>query len=399
VGQTPRRINEILPGAYNLRVEKEGFIPFEKIVQVEPDLACEENTVELFLDQKTEEEIAKNVAYFEILKNKKEVFLASTNKIRKISFENNKTEDLFSLPKIYNKIFKFFKNKDENKLILKVNNREKKIKFLYLFGEKFAKIKNISNIFGIDFEKVDFVNGSSYLLGKKNNILYLLDVGKKNNILYLLDVNKDIKYPLSQNLGNYSSLNYNVYYTSNKSNTLFKYDIKKKTKEVVFQGKTDYKDLRSEEETEGSFEVKSGTLIRDEEKKNIYFLSNDHKLITIEKNPCLLASDFGEGILDNLNRLLFKLNGEIRLFERGEKETFVLARFAENIEKIAWHDHHYYVFFQIKDEIRSIATDGTNDLRLYTGSGQKLNFNVYNKSDEVYLIINDSENLKKVRVQ
>jgi len=377
-GVTPLKIKNVVPGFYQLKVEKDNYEVYEKNVLVRTDLATEENNIELFLKQREEEVLLKNCVRFILSADQETAYALSKSKVFEINLENKVAKEIFAPT-----------TKLANSNQLKLSENEKRILAppFILSGREFADNQNINKIFGIDFDDLFFVRNQLYLLGLKKRKLYLLD--------YVLEK----KYPLIKNVSSFATHDKKIYAIQKSGKEILIYDTAQGKFEKPLKKEIIAHDDLDKEKKLVPLKIDGGRLLAPKNQDKIYFISHDNILLDITTEPKIVAKDFAAGEFDNLERFIFWLGSEIRLYEDLNKETRVVARYSEDLRKVVWHKDFYNIFFTTGSDLAVIDDDGMSYLSLYKAKDSLSDFSIFYQGKKTYLLLLDGDELKKIRVQ
>lgn len=370
-------IPNLMPRNYKVIIEKEGYIPWGKILKVKSGLVTEiKNAILIKKDLKPIEidedvidlitsETEKNIGY--ITKNsiiifdvknqkKKSIKISEDNKLKLIGFSSDEN-DIFleNNTKIFKTDFK------ENKLInLKKPKTEKYLKILPSQKDK--------------------------------DTLYALS---DKSILYEINFKKEVKIKeILQKINNFYATKDDLVYLTQEPANFYK------------------KNIESEKITQITFNPVKDTNINSE----IITRFGD-PIAIIDKNKNLLLFDYAsekfkklaEGVLDakiskDSSKLLYRKEREIYVYylEKsypGKKsgEIDLLGRFGSKIKEASWFSYNnHHIFFNIEDNLKIIELDGRDKRNSYNIIKGIIKYSYNNIDKSVYTIKNNK--LEKITI-
>jgi len=362
-------IDNLLPKKYKVQIKKEGYLPWEKTLEIKEKEVTEAKNIVLIPEKPRFETLGNEIENFffspngekMILKDKEGLKLFDTGK--KI-----KNYPIEALPK--EEVEELVFSPDSQKFLLKINS-----KFKLLDLTKFPtssinldfldpKIKEIS-FHPKDFTKIFFF---------KNSEIFEADLEKKENVLFEKDIST---YKISGE---------NIYYLDN-SGFLFKSDfnqkIRDKINDVTFpiKEKVDY-----QLETFGNF-------IFLKEQGTLYLFNTDSKSFEkfFEPIKSLRVSPDSKKLVyfsDYEIWLLFLEDSFDQPWKKAKEKVF-LTRFSEKIEDLFWFTAHYLIF-NTDSTIKIVEIDDRDGLNIYDLAEFKNPKIFFNESDKkIYLLSED----------
>ena len=378
-GVTPAKIKNVIPGSYTLRVEKAGYETYQREVQVQEDIATEENYVELFQKERSQQVLAEDVSAYYLFNDKNTYLVLDNKEIRKESLQSGDKKTIYNIPDSATAPKELKLPFDEKSILAPP----------YLFvGNDYQDVVNINQIFGIDFEALDFVDDTLYLAGIKDGRLYLLDYMQK------------VKYPLSDNVENVTSFKKKVYFQTRDSGKISYYDTGASAPGGLYVDKIVYRNNLEGQDEQGEAVTFGGKIFAELRAGRLFFLSGNGMLIDItSSNSQLLAKNFTSGDFETLDWFLYLDGSEIRYYDAGKKKDNVVSRYSEEVRKALWHKDFHNAFFSLGKEIKTVDIDGMSELSLYSAKIKPLDFQVIFNGDQTSLLILDGTELSRVRVQ
>jgi len=325
---TPAKIKNLLPGEYNIKLEKNGYISWEKKLKIEPNKATFAEDIMLF--RKDIPSIIQNGGFTTMSVSENKKYLIAINE-EKIVY-SKKPFSVFET--IDTKL-----NLEKNTEILWSKNQNS-----ILIG---LKVINLENSTVADLKKVLGQSSSKAIWNPENN-----------NSLYILN---------SQGLSDYnleSKTTTNINQNKNCQDFIIRKDkvltIKKENEDVVLEinklnnGEI-IKTITLPQSNGYSFSKNNSNKINIEDKQHeiIYIIDiedtisplkntiNNIKTIEwIDQERALCANDF-----------------EIFIFDTANSQKTLLTRISQKIEKIIWHRNNNYVLYSTADTIYAIELD------------------------------------------
>jgi len=190
------KINNLFKGKHNLRIEKEGYIPWSKEIEIEEEAVTWANYIKLFPNEiKEEEVISENVLLAKQSNDNRKIALALENKEKNLelyvldSLTLNKTK-IYPTEKSEVKITTISDldwSFDNSKILIHTAIDEK-LNYLLINSKENSEITNITNLFKFDFKKIVFnPHESKELFGLKEGNLYKINTQDKTISATLLE--------------------------------------------------------------------------------------------------------------------------------------------------------------------------------------------------------------------
>jgi len=356
-------IKNLLPKEYEVKIEKEGYFPWEKNLKIEERVVTEAKNIVL-VPEKTKFEVFKEGVenfFFSpdgkkiILKEKEGIkFFDTERKIKNYPVENLKIEEI---------VF----SSDSQKILLKTDS-----KFKLLDLTKFPPSSILLDFLDPEIQEITFhPKDFQKIFFLKNGEIFQADLEKKETILF----EKDIL--------TYKILGGNIYFLAN-SGFLFKSDSSQKIKEKV---------------NETVFPAKEGANYQLEIFGNFIFLKDGETLYLFDPDSSSFEKFFEPlkslKISPDLKKIAFFNDHEIWLFYfedsfdqpwKKVKEKVFLTRFSEKIGDLFWFTAHYLIF-NTDSTIKIVEIDDRDGLNIYDlaeSKESKIFFDDFDK--KVYLL-------------
>lgn len=384
-----QRINNLLPGEYNVIISKDKYLAWEKNVSVVSKYVTNIANVILFPANPDDKIIisGEKIKDFTPSPNYENIAYLKDESIN--IYDLKKGANLKTLEKTYiNQIFSanditiddFHQIKwlDENTILINASGEEE---------EKYCLVINTKN------ETIKYLKGADFgSIGIINDLLFYLH----NQAVYSYNLTNDKQIKIS---GDKVILGVKVYenkiYTTSlnsENNELgyFKYD--QISKDYTYIGLTDIKGLASYQllPTKKTIAIIDGG-------NNLYFYS-------IEKNNVL---EIESGVKEaqwstNEEFLAIAKNYEVGFIEtkNNNYQKNILARYSNTITSIHWHPKNNYLFFTTGGNIKISELDTRNKINIYNlqKSGDLHDLPIYIDDLGEYLYYYDSlsEALRKI---
>lgn len=193
--KTPIIVNYLLPGDYEVRVEKEGYYNWEKILTIKPKITTEARDIVLIKKSEAKNLVKENIEIITLSPNKQKMVYSSSK---------NGIEEIWILDLLNQESVLLYKNQlgrikeilwspqtkkililaENDNLILNIENPQETISFNQTFNLKFTNLEWDDQ-------------GDNILFGIHNKNLYKIEIGSKK--LSLIIPAKIISYSINQN--------------------------------------------------------------------------------------------------------------------------------------------------------------------------------------------------------
>lgn len=338
--KTPISIS--LPEAsYEMRVEKEGYIPWKKNISIKEGYVSWENYIFLILEKREKTNITESgiKTYLVAPSKNKIAYLDSNNNVWFVNPNDNKHTKIYSSK---DELTFLSWNRDSNTLLAK----DKKDYFL-VTEKNTQKIKHVpGKLVKIEISESD----SKDVYALSNNYLYK---ASEENILIQ-----------EQGIETFSQTKNNLFYAKNTKNgsEIWKSNFSFSDKNKILTDK------------------QSITMILPNEKEAYAYT-------TTNKNLYLYKNGETEKLYDNVTfgkwsgddkKLLYGTEQELRVYIEEtdnpfEKRNRVINRLSVKIDSCIWFYDYNHVIYKTGDNIIFIGIDGTNSVTLQEKTNSKLN--------------------------
>lgn len=346
--KTEARIKNLLPDTYLVRVEKEGFHPWEKLLEVKSKLSTFAENIVLFKDALPEQIVSGKIQLSELSNDGKIMAFVENNTLKLLNLKDETIEEVYlSTAQIEN--ISFVKN--DSKILLE-EKYYPHFKVIDLNNDNEIFIPK--NHFGINFDELTWDTEDS-------NILYGLKLTSlKSGLLYKIDLNKkETSLPIT--VGNSFLVDGSDIYTTefaNNNDFLYKRSFNEPTMstEITILPVGNYEFL--------NFKRDRMTLLHKDRGELIYINLDDFDENTILETRVIGSMWPEKGI----EQLLIEKDFEILVQNFNINKRELVTRFSEEITKALWHPNANYIFFSMDNNIQVIELDsrggGRNQLTL-----------------------------------
>ena len=330
-------IENLIPKKYKIIIEKEGFYPWEKILEIKEGNVTESKNIVLIKKEPFLNRIEENIINYFVSPEEKKIIFIKNNDIILFDIPKNKKTSL-GLVDIFLKdnedILGIIFSKNEEKIILETKEKY----FLANIEEIPVNISSldVDGSLNILFNPSD---SDSFIIYKDNNLIEI-NIKGESKIIY-------------EEVISFSLYREKIYYLNKQGFLIFENE--KINKEAL--------------------------KIKESAEYNLYFLENfifvkeDDLLYILEEEKFVPFSDPVKNLKtspDN-GKLLIHNDNEIKIFFlrdqndqplKKEKETLFLSRFSEKIEDIFWWTNHYLIFNK-GNEVKIIETDDRDSINIF----------------------------------
>ncbi len=368
-------IPNLIPKTYKVTIKKDGYIPWEKRLQVKSGLVTEIKNITLIPKNLQLKLIDKNVDDFILsdsknqIAYKKENFLyiknteSESNEIKKIKIPEENLS-FFDFP---NKNTLFLKNKDK---IYKIDANTKNIYSINIPGNT-KKIKVDSN---------------------NTNFVYILF----ENDLFKIDIQNNKKEKIAQKITNFYLTKDSIVYTTQFPANFYKKEknsekIQQLTFNPISKLSDDFKIIKNNSNPIGILNPNKNLLLFDYETERFINLANDIKDAKIS---------------DDGSKILYRKNNEIYIYylsatypKKEPKETVLIGRFSDKIEDASWlNDNNNYIFLKLSEKLILTEIDLRGQRNSYKIAEQVKKY-IYSESQKAVYFTTKNNNLYKINLK
>ena len=305
---TPVKIKNVLPGEYNLRLEREGYWPFEKKIRINSGQTTFAENINLFRDDLPLLVTKSNLNELSLSSNKKYLYLISDKKII-----NLKNGDEKSLP---------LSSVDSGQWL---RGSEK----LLVLGTIFDPEKNND----IDYQKTIGDEADLWYLEEFTGRLYY----RYKNSLNRLESNGKTNLTVikEEDLLTYEPRGDHLFFVSKNQNKVFLKDYSLKNDSLEYQ-----LELPSVGDYQFNYDNRKNLSLYDTKNKTLYLIDSGSP-----QNSEKIIKNVTSWQWLNDEQLLYSNNWEIYLFNLKQNQSILITRVSEEIETILWHSGNDYLIF------------------------------------------------------
>ena len=361
-------IKNLLPKEYKVKIEKEGYFPWEKNLKIEERAVTEAKNIVLIPEKTGFENLANEAENFFFSLDEKKFILKDKKGLKLFDIEREIAN--YPIENLKGEIEEIVFSPDSQKILLKTDS-----KFKVFDLTKFPPISIDLDFLDPEIKEISFhPKDFTKIFFLKNGQIFQADLEKKEIILLEKDV---LNYKISAGF---------IYYLDNKG-LLFKTDFNQKIKEKI---------------NENPFPTKEGANYQIEIFANFIFLKDGEKIYLFDQKSNSFEKFFEPvkslKISPDFKKLAFFNDHEIWLFFledsfdqpwKKAKEKVFLTRFSEKIGNLFWFTAHYLIF-NTDSKIKIVEIDDRDGLNIYDLPTQmefkepKFFFNNFDK--KIYLL-------------
>ncbi|MFA6215174.1 MAG: PEGA domain-containing protein [Patescibacteria group bacterium] len=359
VNKTPSRFTELLPDVYRVRVEKEGYYPWQKNLEVKSNLTTFSKNIILFKKSLPTNIIVGKINIFNISPSQDKLFYSTIDKNNeelKIYNLNNKTEFLIKSldKKTYSQIELVGWAPDSNKALLKETIGDFN-KFIITDVDN-LKTKELFDITKLNFDKViwDETN-ENYLYGLRKTALYQIDL-----------VNNSAKNIMAGNISDFKASGKNIYYITKLGKESFL------NKATLLEQKFTF-DSKIKLPAFSSFTLQPSSqdylVLLDPKNQNLFIITPNAFTTDEDINNDIVLQDKAKKIIwsKDYKTLLCYTDLEIWTFDLTTFQKNLITRYGKPIDQLLWYPDNKYAIYQTQNTIHAIEADyleAKNDTQL-----------------------------------
>lgn len=337
---TPARIKNMMPGDYAVKVEKDGFYSWEKVLTIRSKLTTFAEDIALFKKTLPMQIISGNIKYFSVSHDGDKIAYFEKGTVKILDISSKSTKELY-------------KNSSEVARIDWSENDEKILVTERLFPNfKIIGIEDdkpfLPKTLGYNFTEIIFDSGSA------NTAFGFVPTGAQTGVAHQIDL-KEKKIKASIAIGNSFIAEGDTIYTTElirKNKYLFKRSFKDVglKEQITLLPVGDYKFLEFKNDLIIALHKERGELIY------INLKNSDENTI--------LESDVKTAIFNkDQSQLMIKKDFEILTYDFAAKQKYLITRYSKEIKKTMWHPYGAYLFFNIDKAIEVIELDNRGGSR------------------------------------
>ncbi|MBU4375666.1 PEGA domain-containing protein [Patescibacteria group bacterium] len=340
--KTPAKIKGLLPEEYDLRIELEGYWPWEKKLSIQPGTSTYAEDVYLFRNNIPVSMLSGEIKNLKISPDKNKIAALLEGRLAIISMDSEE-QIVFPIAAGSMDAENFSWAPSGKKIIIGksvfktdnlINGREKIYEFEN-FGENMRwDIESDDKIYYSDKNGVNILELSAKSLKKiienQNFIDYLI----KGDYIYLVAGNKDLINPVRyEKLSNGVNLN------------IFKIDSGQMARSISMPGSPDYSFINPQNDLLN---------IYDKNHQILYFID---PLSYLQSPLVETISNVKYALWVDKNKLLYANDFEIWLFDMASGKKTLLTRISKAITSVIWHPSNNYVIYSTDESINIIELD------------------------------------------
>ena len=361
-------VQNLLPGNYNIKVEKDGYHSWEKNLDIKTKNVTEAKDIFLFRKNIEFEEIKDNVVDF-YLNNNQVIILTKLNEL--FLYTSNKLDKILNASQTPNNIEKIYFLSNDNVIIKTTTGLH------YLLENK--NIKLIKS-FNIDTKNIT---------NRDNKIVYQF-----KNSIYEIDPREDIPELLSRDHVDAFTVDGNSIIALRKNKVVRLYDLKREEEEL-------YNFNYYKEGSNYQLFLIGNQLFILEDEKNLYFLDKENRTFEekIKATSDLKYTSFFNKIIfyDENNIWLMLLKRIESPFFKDAYSVIKIGDFNKKIENIKWLNGSYFVF-TLDKEIFISEIDNRDKLNMFSLNEFDVSNIFFNGNRNELFILNDDQFLKAEKI-
>lgn len=379
--RTPFKLGYLIPGNYEVKIEKDGYKTWQKNLAIKPGLVSSEPEVILFYNEPREEQLSgiENILNLKINAAHDELLYFTK---KKVYFQKPDTKEYQKSAEFSEgEITSVFASSDFAKILVKKKDPSAAGEAYYFCPNKECREPyNLNLALNLNFDQGALTDNSNYpiLLSAVGN-LYAV----KNDFS---------KYYIEANVLDFVFFSNRIYYLHNKEDGV----------ELASSAPdgSEQKVITFEKANES--EKKNFQLKVDEVEKRLFLIGRERRLYELNSGGLEeIKTQAADLNFENKNLLLISNGGEIKLIGRielSDKEDSLhnVVRYARDLLNINWLFQMNHILF-VKDNIlKTIEARGSNEADLYffkQESGRD-----YQSISKNELVVLDEGRLKKLTI-
>ncbi len=375
-------IKNLLPKSYKITIKKEGYLPWEKTLQITEKMVTEAKNITLIPENLNFSVLVKNIDDYFFSPDGKEIILKKNDK-------NGWYLTLFNLEKnvesvlVENKKLSLLKNADF--LDLNWSPDLKRIILEASIGEEEKYfLLELENPLPLSPVSLDFLAGAEKFSFNSQNAQEIFFL--KNGSFFKANYKtKEISKPILSDLITYEISNGDIFYLDSsgflqKSDFLGKNQIKINSEMFPFQEETKYQ----------IFLDLPDIFLKEE---NVLFLFNSNSGI-FEKifeplNEIVFSGDWKKMVFFNDNEIWIRyLENILDQPQKRVGDLQLTVRLSEKINKVSWLTNHYLIF-GVEGKIKVAEIDDRDKIQIWDlGKIESSKFFFNQKDKKLYLLNN-----------
>lgn len=367
--KTETRVKNLLPDTYLVRIEKEGYYPWEKFLEIRSKLTTFAENVLLFKKSVPMQIVTGKISDFALSNDKKTLAYSVGDTLYVLDLKNKTATELY---KNASSITNIIWSPDDKKILIEEKYYPH---FKVVDFSDDPKIFIPKNHFGINFKELKWDENDG-------NILYGFQLlSLKTGTLYKINLNDkttELPVPVGANFIVKGSEIYTTEFFSNNDFLVKRsFDNPGDATQITILPTGSYEFLESKNDYLTLLQKERGELVF------INLKNFDDSTILETKVVDDVWTEKGA------DKLLIKKDFEILAhnFETNKKE--LITRFGEEIEKTVWHPDGEYVFFSIDDSIQVVEIDsrgGSRNKITLVNFDEIRDFTIDKNAEKIYFI-------------
>lgn len=373
-------VEDLNPGAYNIRIEKDDYFSWEKNIEVKPNLTSFIDRVQLWPVSSAELITSIKIDHWFNLNKQYSIYSNQTTNYAELWLFNNETA--------VNKLIYRFIDKDLNnieKSNFKTSANNKYLSFQYNGGNYIFSLLNPDEGQNLNQNHPDLKIANLHWDSNDDNSLYFSDT--ENNI-YEAKINApdflELFNKLDENVIDFNIIDKYIYFIDEEKNFKRKNVDSSESEEI----------LSLKNETYSIEEIDAEHWFIHDNDHSYFFQLYNNKVYyqTIPGREIVFSND--EKKLAYVNPRQFEILTLEKFREQPENaETFLLNRYSELAENLIWFSNNEYIFYKLNNNIEVIELDGRGNSRninnLYTSPNSLRGFSIDKKAEKLFVANED----------
>jgi hypothetical protein len=377
-------IKNLLPKEYNIRVEKEGYVSWEKALKVEEELVTKAENIILFSKAIKFLPLNHRVNNYFISPCEEKIIVKKQGEdgyfLELMSLKKDETKIILTETEIEGSIINIVWNHNSEDILLEIQDEKiKESSFYIIQGLEVAPSKNILTYL-VNAEKINF---NPYNLEE----IFFIENNNEGTLFNINFAREKIPKKIADNIRAYDIYERNLFWLDRKG-VIYKSNLSGGRPEIInkeafpVQEGHNYKIKIFEEEI--FIEDSDSFYHFNKEKETFERILNNSKEIKISPDRKKIS------IINNHEIYLFFLSEVLEQPKREKSQKVFLTRLSKEIKDIFWLNNHY-LLFNTGDEIKIAETDNRNGLNIIT-IGEYENPEIFwnNQYKRIYILSKDN---------
>lgn len=360
----------MLPGEYDLEIQKDGRVPYDEHITVEKELVTKIDNVLMLPDKVPDEAFLDKElnSYSFSPDGKKIVYQTSDGKVLVYNIET-KQEKMLDEKTFQDKIVSYTWDDSSSRVILKINKKEGS--FYYILDSD-----GISNSFFLQ-DKMSFLPFFDNIYFSPSSLDEFFGTSKKD--LYKINISSSKVEKIAENISHFVQKKSSFYY-SDKNDSLVRFDPRNLRTDVIlekFELSNDFDLLPLNRESD-IYIKNAGSLYLIQDKNSLNLIDKDVKDILAESND---------------SQFIYTKEFEIWIYDSNKEDAKMVTRFGKEIENIQEFYNDGYLLYQQGPDLDVIKKDSKNSQEIKNSAE---NVKVLNKNEMIIVEAKDSEKVFKL---